>query len=579
MYPPLRSIVIVYYLYISCSRRVRVKLMMDDNCPLHRYMAFGGTNFGFTNGQNVVGPHGEQVAEGGDARPDLTSYDYNAPVAEDGRNGVDETGVDKYVGFQEELRKRSKSPTVGIGAELPLPAFQKWGAEGAGDPFWNQLLGRGGAIGGSGAGGALFDKVAPAEYPAIELAVEDKSLRSGGECFDVPQGPGPAVDLRLHEMQVYDHVAVLRYSAPAREICDRTFRLDKVRDRVYVYAPFRLAGGAASSPDSPSRSPEIARFERGGDDDETPPSVTIASATSPACTDSSSDTLLHLDFLVESFGRSNFGESLTKDGKGFSLVSTPTKDASSPSGSWQVCNKLFHHLAATDERGDELQQPVGGSAAVTAFRTTKNQQQALWPGLDVQEGRSSPQGAKNVARGAANPAEQVQGAPFVWKGSFSLPTAAEGSSATSLFHDTHLDTRSLFGGENRGKGVIFVNGMNVGRYWNSMGPVFSLYVPGTFLKPGKNVVAVVEFEEESRAGERVALRSGSAMIIGEGAGVIGGFGKGAGGSGGGGGLGSGCLLCLVVGGLAAVVAVAVVLVAVLGCRGGRDDQSGSESAS
>lgn len=37
------------------------------------------------------------------------------------------------------------------------------------------------------------------------------------------------------------------------------------------------------------------------------------------------------------------------------------------------------------------------------------------------------------------------------------------------------------------KGVVFINGQNLGRYWN-LGPQETLYVPGPWLKPGLNEV-------------------------------------------------------------------------------------------
>jgi beta-galactosidase len=37
------------------------------------------------------------------------------------------------------------------------------------------------------------------------------------------------------------------------------------------------------------------------------------------------------------------------------------------------------------------------------------------------------------------------------------------------------------------KGVVFVNGFNLGRYWNA-GPQRTLYVPGPLLKEGSNEV-------------------------------------------------------------------------------------------
>lgn len=50
--------------------------------------------------------------------------------------------------------------------------------------------------------------------------------------------------------------------------------------------------------------------------------------------------------------------------------------------------------------------------------------------------------------------------------------------------DTFLDTRKL------NKGVIFVNGFNLGRFWN-IGPQYSLYVPGCILKEN-NVIEILE---------------------------------------------------------------------------------------
>lgn len=44
-----------------------------------------------------------------------------------------------------------------------------------------------------------------------------------------------------------------------------------------------------------------------------------------------------------------------------------------------------------------------------------------------------------------------------------------------------------------GKGVVFVNGKNLGRYWNK-GPAGYLYVPGVWLKKGKNEIVVFETE-------------------------------------------------------------------------------------
>ena len=43
-----------------------------------------------------------------------------------------------------------------------------------------------------------------------------------------------------------------------------------------------------------------------------------------------------------------------------------------------------------------------------------------------------------------------------------------------------------------GKGVIFVNGRNIGRYWPVAGPQKNLYVPSVFLKTGVNELVMLE---------------------------------------------------------------------------------------
>ncbi len=46
-----------------------------------------------------------------------------------------------------------------------------------------------------------------------------------------------------------------------------------------------------------------------------------------------------------------------------------------------------------------------------------------------------------------------------------------------------------------GKGIVFVNGINIGRYW-SVGPQQTLYLPGCWLKKGKNPITIFEQKNE-----------------------------------------------------------------------------------
>ena len=74
----------------------------------------------------------------------------------------------------------------------------------------------------------------------------------------------------------------------------------------------------------------------------------------------------------------------------------------------------------------------------------------------------------------------IQG-PIVRRGSFSLDSTV----------DTYLDMREW------GKGCVWVNGRNVGRYWN-IGPQQTLYLPGPWLKRGENSIDIFEMLEESQ---------------------------------------------------------------------------------
>ena len=66
-------------------------------------------------------------------------------------------------------------------------------------------------------------------------------------------------------------------------------------------------------------------------------------------------------------------------------------------------------------------------------------------------------------------------APAVHRGTFELPKVA----------DTFLDMRGW------GKGIVIVNGHNLGRYWY-VGPQQTLYCPGVWLKQGRNEIVVFE---------------------------------------------------------------------------------------
>lgn len=44
------------------------------------------------------------------------------------------------------------------------------------------------------------------------------------------------------------------------------------------------------------------------------------------------------------------------------------------------------------------------------------------------------------------------------------------------------------------KGNVYINGFNLGRYWNPAGPQKTLYLPAPLLREGENELAVLELE-------------------------------------------------------------------------------------
>lgn len=66
-----------------------------------------------------------------------------------------------------------------------------------------------------------------------------------------------------------------------------------------------------------------------------------------------------------------------------------------------------------------------------------------------------------------------------------LPVIYQGTFNVANVGDTFLDMEAW------GKGIVFVNGINLGRYWK-VGPQQTLYLPGCFLKKGSNEIVIFE---------------------------------------------------------------------------------------
>jgi beta-galactosidase len=81
----------------------------------------------------------------------------------------------------------------------------------------------------------------------------------------------------------------------------------------------------------------------------------------------------------------------------------------------------------------------------------------------------------NFLDNTADNAQLLNKKPVVFEGRFQLNETG----------DTFLDISDW------GKGIVFINGINIGRYWN-VGPQQTLYIPGVWLKEGENRIVIFE---------------------------------------------------------------------------------------
>ena len=150
-----------------------------------------------------------------------------------------------------------------------------------------------------------------------------------------------------------------------------------------------------------------------------------------------------LEVLVDTTGHVNYGPQLGKDQKG--LIGVPRLNGS-PLQGWE------HYGLPLDDI-NKLQFAGGASAGDTSA-------------------------------GGASARKPIAG-PGFYRGTFTVAQTGY----------TFLDMRGW------GKGYVWINGHNVGRYW-SVGPQQSLFVPAPWLKAGENEVIVLDLRSD---GERTLV--------------------------------------------------------------------------
>ena len=327
------------------------------------YMFHGGTNFGFMNGSNYYGK----------LTPDTTSYDYDAPLSEDGRM------TKKYEAFREILKKYKDVPDVEFSTKIERRAYGEVRCTESAGLFENLSI--------------LCDGAIQSVYP---LSMEQAGQNTGYILYRTKLGD--------------DETA-------------KSVMFKKCADRVQIFADSKKVVTAFDT-EICSEGHGVWPFNYKEGKEWNFPTAEGA----------------QLDFLVENLGRVNFGHRLMEQRKG--ITDDVLVNGHSHFG-WEMFT-----LPLDEKQIDALRE----------------------------------KGEWKLASGAAT----ANANPAFFKFEF------DADFEDGTYTDTYLDFKGW------GKGCIWVNGFNIGRFWDK-GPQKTLYIPGPLLKHGRNEIIIFETEGKRSA--------------------------------------------------------------------------------
>ncbi|XP_058780617.1 beta-galactosidase 17-like [Vicia villosa] len=334
------------------------------------YMAHGGSNFGFYNGANTG-------ADEADYKPDLTSYDYDAPITEAG--DVDNS---KFNAIRSVIARYSS---------VPLPSIPSDNEKATYGPIHLQRQ------------YSLFDFTNSSNAFASKNPM---SMENVGQFFG---------------FLLY----VTEYEARRG---GRILSIPKVHDRAQVFISCSSEGRGA-------KPTYVGTVERWLNKKLSLPEFQCHSN-------------INLYILVENMGRVNYGPFIF-DRKG--ILSSVYLDENRVLG-WKMTPIPLHNLNEVPNYNPITQ------ATYSAFSEISTSRKRLM-----------------------NTSENTSKEPAFYSGHFFIDQSSQ-------IKDTFLSFN------NWGKGVVFVNDFNLGRYWPLKGPQCTLYVPAPVLKHGDNFLVILELE-------------------------------------------------------------------------------------
>ncbi len=145
-----------------------------------------------------------------------------------------------------------------------------------------------------------------------------------------------------------------------------------------------------------------------------------------------------MQILVENMGRINYGSEIVHNTKG--IISPVTIGGQEITGNWNMYQFPMSEMPDLSKMGRDV------------YKTAQ--------------------------------AKRLKDLPVIYEGTFNLDETG----------DTFIDMEAW------GKGIIFINGKNIGRYWQ-VGPQQTLYIPGVWLNKGENKIVIFEQLNETPQSE------------------------------------------------------------------------------
>jgi beta-galactosidase len=154
----------------GATEAAELKWMLEQGYSVNLYMFHGGTSFGWMNGAN---------SDGKDYQPDVTSYDYDAPVTESGELGP------KFFLFRDVIRQVTGKTPPDPPQPLPVRAF--------GSVALTQ-------------GASLWENLPQPIWSEKILSMEDVGQSYGYILYRTTVSPAQSGDLHIDELHSYAQI-------------------------------------------------------------------------------------------------------------------------------------------------------------------------------------------------------------------------------------------------------------------------------------------------------------------------------------------------------------------------------------